>query len=227
MVWVADSTQPGYLGPAPTETLLQLDWENFLQFCVAGITNLPSDLVRPRWQVNPVPTPDTSVDWAACGIVRTTTGMAYHHHYGQQQAGPGYDILSRQERVVYRVSFYGPHAGDLVSILRDGLSIDQNRAMWRANAVGLVEAGTIDHVPDLYRTQFRDRYDLEIILNREVRRFYLVRNLRGAEVLITANDPGGRVVQDEGDTPVVPVDGVVGAGPNQALMSGTALLGSP
>jgi hypothetical protein len=197
MPFAADSTQPGYLGPSPTETLIELDWENFLQATVAGITGLPGNLVRPRWQPTPPPTPDVSVDWAACGITRITGNFSpYFEHHGETDPN-GYDRLSRQEQCVYRVSFYGPHAGDNAAILRDGLFIDQNRQLWRQNAVGLVEAQQIDHVPDLFRQQWRDRYDLEIVINREVRRIYLVRSLLGANVAITANDFGGRVVEDD------------------------------
>lgn len=208
MAWAADSTQPGYLGPSPTETLDQLDWENFLQACVAGISGLPGTLVRPRWQPNPPPTPDVTIDWAACGITRTTGRFSpYHHHYAETE--PGFDRSSRQEQVFYRVSFYGPHAGDLCAILRDGLFIDQNRQLWRENAVGLVEAERIDHVPELFRQQWRDAYHLEIILNREVRRVYNVRTLLRAKGTITGNDWGKRTVTTTFDTAQAIVPGTL------------------
>jgi hypothetical protein len=199
MAFALDSTQPGFLGPSPTETSTQFDFENFMQYCVAGITGLPGPLVRPRWQPNPPPTPDISVDWAACGITRSQASFSpYFQHHAESE--PGYDRFSRSERVTYRVSFYGPHAGDYAEMLRDGLFIDQNRAVWRANSLGLVEAERIEHTADLFRQQFRDRYDLEIILNRQARRIYNVRTLLRAKGTITGNDFGGRIVTDTFDT---------------------------
>lgn len=227
MTWAPDSRSPGYLGPSPTETMVQVDWENFLQATVAGITGLPGTLVRPRWQPNPPPTPDVATDWAAAGIVRISANFSpYHQHHGEQLAGPGYDLLSRQEQCIYRVSFYGPHAGDLCAILRDGLFIDQNRQFWRENAVGLVEAERIEHVPELFRQQWRDCYNLEIVINREVRRLYNVRSLLAAQIHVVGNDFGGRLI-DSGITytPTVPVRKVLEAAPNQALMSGISILG--
>jgi len=199
MTWAADSTEPGFLGPAPTESLDQLSWENFLQECVAGIIGLPGELVRPRWQQNPTPTPDVSIDWAACGITRSVAQFSpYMHHYATPD--PGLDIMGRTEQVFYRVSCYGPHAGDNIAILRDGLFVDQNRRLWRENSVGLVEAERIDHVPEPFRQQWRDAYHLEIILNRQVRRQYNVRNLLRAKGTITGNDFGQRTVTVPYDT---------------------------
>jgi hypothetical protein len=164
---------------------------------------LPGNLVRPRWQPNPPPTPDVSVDWAACGITRVTASFEpSSQHYGDATGGlAGYDRVRRQEQVTYRVSCYGPNAGDNCSMLRDGLYVEQNRQFWKLNAVGLVEAQTIDHVPDLFRQQWRDRYDLEIIVNREVRRIYLIRDLVRAKGVILANPPGTtQTVDVEWDT---------------------------
>lgn len=199
--WAADSREPGYLGPSPTETLLQVDWENFLQTTVAGIIGLPGYLVRPRWQPNPPPTPDVTVDWAACGITRVTANFEPAiQHYGDATGGlAGYDRVRRQEQVTYRVSCYGPHAGDNIFILRDGLYVEQNRPFWRRNAVGLVEAERVEHVPDLFRQQWRDRYDLEILINREVRRVYLVRDLTRSIGTISG-DGSGHVVTVGWDT---------------------------
>jgi hypothetical protein len=210
MPFAEDSREPGYLGPSPTETLIEVDWENFLQTTVAGIIGLPGNLVRPRWQPNPPPTPDVSVDWAACGITRTVANFeAAIQHYGDMTGGlAGYDRVRRQERITYRVSCYGPHAGDNCAMLRDGLYVEQNRQFWHLNAVGLVEAQQIDHVPELFRQQWRDRYDLEIILNREIRRIYLVRDLvRSTGVIIGNPPPGERTIEDDWDTGPPPVEG--------------------
>jgi len=221
MAFAPDSTHAGYLGPSPTETWDDLNWENFLQQCVAGITGLPGTLVRPLWQRNPPPTPDLDINWAACGIIRTTANFVpYLDH--RSDDGLGYDRLRRQEQVRYRVSFYGPNADDYAAMFRDGLFIEQNRALWRMNAVGLVEAENIDRVPDLFRQQWRERANIELTINREVRRIYKVRNLVRAQALITAEDYSGRILHAEIDTGFVVVDGQISVieAPDSAAITG-------
>jgi hypothetical protein len=179
MPFVPDSTQAGFLGPV-TDTLEGIAWENFLQELVAGITGLDPALVRPRWQPVPPTTPNVSVDWVGCG--------------------EGIDILRRHENVTYSCSFYGPHSADLAAILRDGILVEQNRAVLRVNAVGLTEVTEVRRATELFREQFRDRHDLNILLKREVRRTYNVRNLSRAIGTITATDFADRTLESGFDT---------------------------
>lgn len=201
MTWVPDSTQAGYLGPT-TYSLEGIAWEDFLQEMVAGISGLPGDLVRPRWQPSPPTTPNTSVDWVGCGISRTDADWQVYNQHVDQDAG--HDILRRHEHVTYLCSFYGPHSHEYAGVLRDGLFIDQNRAILRANAVGLVEVSEVARTADLFREMFRERSDLEILLNREVRRVYYVRTLLSSQGTIIGNDRGGRIVEAEWDTALIP-----------------------
>jgi hypothetical protein len=195
MPFVPDSTQAGFLGPV-TDTLEGIAWENFLQELVAGITGLDPALVRPRWQPVPPTTPNVSVDWVGCGITATEADwQPYMEHRDE-----GIDILRRHENVTYSCSFYGPHSADLAAILRDGILVEQNRAVLRVNAVGLTEVTEVRRATELFREQFRDRHDLNILLKREVRRTYNVRNLSRAIGTITATDFADRTLESGFDT---------------------------
>lgn len=195
MPFVLDSTQAGYLGPV-TETLEGDAWDNFLQELVAGITGMNPDLVRPRWQVTPPTTPDVTVDWVGLGITRTDADFAPF----VQHLNNGTDILRRHEHVTLTCSFYGPRSFELSSYLRDGIYVEQNRAVLRANSIGLVEVTEVVRAAELFREQFRDRHDLDIMFNREVRRIYNVRNLARSVGTITAADAAGRTLESGFDT---------------------------
>lgn len=201
MTYAPDSTQPGYLGP----TTLNVEgdtWEDFLHDVIAGVTGLNPTLVRPRWQAQPPVTPAVNVTWCAFGVMNTTADYEpWINHYGTD---PAHDLLQRMERVTVLTSFYGPLAQETASVLRDGLYIDQNRAAFRANAVGIIEVDDILRTSDLFREQFRERSDLNLILRREIRRSYNVLNLVRARGPLTGNDFGLGTVTTEYDTGVIP-----------------------
>lgn len=197
MTWVPDSTPPGYLGPS-TETIDGTTWEDFLHDVVAGVSGLDPTLVRPRWQPQPPTTPSVNVTWVAFGVMRTDADFEpWINHYGTD---PAHDLLQRMERVTVLCSFYGPLAQETAGVLRDGLYIDQNRAAFRANGVGIIEVEEIVRTADLFREQFRERSDLNLVLRREVRRSYNVLNLVRARGPIIGNDFDGRTVTVEYDT---------------------------
>src|SRR5215467_1338260 len=135
MAFVTDSRFAGYLGPvtplpAPLEDNL---WENFLHDWFAGVTGLPPDLVRPRWQFEPPLRPDINVDWMAFGT--TSTRVDPYPVFIHVDKGHGYDALQEMEECDILCSFYGPHNERIQSICRRGIWVDQNLAILRANAV--------------------------------------------------------------------------------------------
>lgn len=199
MGYAPDSTQSGYLGP--TDEMLQGDpFDDFLQEVVVGITNLPPELVRPRWQPQPPTTPAVNVDWCAIGVMSIASDFEpWVNHFGMEPE-PGEDVLQRMERLVVLASFYGPDAQTYAMTLRDGIYIDQNRAAFRANAVGIIEIDDIVRNAELFREQWRNRSDLNMHLRREVRRIYQVRNLLRATGPIIANSQGTRTVTVQYDT---------------------------
>jgi hypothetical protein len=200
MPYAIDSTQAGYLGP-DTKTLTGDNLEDFLHDVIAGVVNFDPTLVRPRWQPQPPTTPHVTVDWCAFGIMHTEADYSAYVAHVNVPDGVGYDVLQRQERVTVLSSFYGPNAEENAAVLRDGLFIDQNRQFFRSNGLGIIEVDDILRTSELFRQQWRQRSDLNLILRREVLRTYQVRNLLRAKGPIIANSPAGeRTITTEFDT---------------------------
>jgi hypothetical protein len=203
MPFVPDSTQPGYLAPkgSPDPSPLENDaWIDFLQTLVAGVTGLDGTLVRPRWQRQP-PNQPPSLDttWAAIGI--TSTEADWMPALIHVDTGDGYDAFQRMEMATLLCSFYGPQCAEYASLLRDGLSIEQNIVALRQNAVGVVEVQDFVRAPELFRNQFRDRMDVSVIFRREIRRNYPVLTLLSAHGTLIASTPGSvRSIEDDFDT---------------------------
>ena len=191
MVWVPDSTTPGYLGPraAPSpHPLYDDEWDNFLHDMIAGITGLESTLIRPRWQPEPPNMPDFNVDWVGFGVMSTEVDFCpaiVHVDTGTDE----YDALQEHEIDTVLCSFYGLNCSRYASYLRRGLFLDQNRAIFRANAVGLVEVSAFTAAPELYKERWLDRIDTNVLLRREIRFDYSVRTIQRAYGTIKANRP--------------------------------------
>jgi hypothetical protein len=202
MATATDSTQPGYLLPQPPTAPLADDaWDNFLHDLGAGITGFDPVLVRPRWEPEPPPRPDITVDWVAFGVTGTT--VDFDPAVVHIDPGEGYDALQTHEIAIVLCSFYGPHSEQFVSYLQRGLFIDQNRAILRANGVGLVEVGGLTRAAELVKERWWPRSDLEIHLRREIRFDYSVRTLLNAAGTIIAQPPepdATRTIEDDYDT---------------------------
>lgn len=179
------SATGGYIQPASAATPVgDLELDLVVQALVAGVTGLPGDLVRTRWQPTQPRVPEASMDWCAVGVVLTDTerGTAYVAHDG---TGQGHDDLVRHEQLDVLASFYGPNAARNAAMLRDGLQIPQNREALGADGLAFVDAGPLRTVPELVNQQWIRRVDLPITLRRAVRREYPVLNILSAPVSIT------------------------------------------
>jgi hypothetical protein len=200
---MADSTQAGYLLPLPLPApLFDDDWDDFLHDLIAGITGLDPTLVRPRWEPEPVPRPDIGIDWVAFGHTGTEVDFdpAVIHI---DDGGDGYDALQTHEVAAILLSFYGPHCDRNASYLQRGIFVDQNRAILRANAVGLVDVGGLTRASELVKERWWPRCDVLVHLRREIRFNYAVKNLLRAKGTITAQPPAPdteRVIVDDFDT---------------------------
>ena len=65
-----NSATGGYLLPTGTNPYPStLTFLQFMNTVMAGISGLPSALVRPRWQPNPPVQPDIDTDWLAFGVL--------------------------------------------------------------------------------------------------------------------------------------------------------------
>jgi hypothetical protein len=154
--------------------------DNFFQQLVAGVLHLPVELVRPRWQPEPVPLPELDVDWVAIGITnsRLNPGFSWEGFEPDQttQDGVQYRML-QHEQMDLLVTSYGPHAGWSDGILRDGLAIAQNREALQLGGFGLVEVGNPVWAPELINRRWLKRVDRTYLFNRIITRNYPVRTV--------------------------------------------------
>ncbi|MDP3351816.1 MAG: hypothetical protein Q8S92_22755 [Hydrogenophaga sp.] len=184
------SASGGYLQPSaevPPSSDLDLDVQ--LQRVVVGITTLPGEMVRPRWQPGNPRHPEPGTNWCAIGTarIRPDAGPAIQH----QAAGNGSDSYTRHEELDVLATFYGPQAQRNALRMRDGISVPQNTEGLRAIDIRFVETSDIVAVPELMNQQWVRRYDLPIRLRRVVRRTYTVLNVLAAEIDI--DDDTGHV----------------------------------
>lgn len=191
MAFVTDSRFAGYLGPVtPGPNPPEDDsWEDFLHDVFAGITGLDPTLVRPRWQPEPPLRPDINTNWMAFGTQSTRVDFqpaSWHIDDGIN----GYDALQEHEELDILCSFYGPNNEQYQSYLRRGLYIDQNQAVFRANAVGMVATTGFTRAAELVKEQWWPRTDMTVTVRREIRLNYSVMNLLCAQVRIGAQPPG-------------------------------------
>ncbi len=178
------SATGGYLTPSSPPSPMDDCLDDILQAVVVGITGLPGDMVRPRWQPRPPKQPEINQDWCAIGIMSSTpdnTPAIVH-----DGSGDGSSTLRRHTSLDVLASFYGPCAGHYASLLSDGLYIAQNREAMMRDGLALIEVEPIRSVPSLINTLWRRTYDLPIRLRRRVDRIYPILNVEQAVGTITA-----------------------------------------
>jgi hypothetical protein len=176
-----DSRQPGYIQPTPDspQYLEDYDIEHFLQQLVFGVTGMPTNMVRPRWQELPPKSPERNIDWCAIGIVEQNpdANAAFIHHSYSPENQLGYSEMQRHEEIEILASFYGPHCRGFAHLLRDGLSVAQNREAMMLNGMGFVASGKVRQAPELVNMAWRRRYDFDFVIRHVAIRYYPVRNL--------------------------------------------------
>jgi len=157
-----------------------LDFDVILGRLVRGITGLAPGMVRPRWQEKPPQAPPKDTNWCAIGVMRMTADGGSRASIIHNPADEGTDTLRRYEMIEVMASFYGPGAGSLAALLRDGLALPQNREpLFHAHA-SLVDVGPIVNAPSLVNTTFQRRQDITFRIRRRIDRTYAVRSLREA-----------------------------------------------
>lgn len=182
------SATGGPLQPALDPALLQDASEDVLTALVSGVTGLPGDLVRPRWQEKPPAQPSKDTDWCGVGITRTAAEDGAASVVIHDGAGEGRDILRRHERVEVMASFYGPNSAFYATLLRDGLALPQNREPMVLADIGLIDIGPIMPAAELVNSTWLRRHDLTLTLRRQTNRIYAIRNLTSAAGAVQAED---------------------------------------
>lgn len=180
---MTDSSTGGYLSPAVASPPLEDDaLTAIFQQMIVGITGLPGNMVRPRWQPNPPKQPEPTVNWCALGIAVQTLddGPAIVHN----GAGNGSDTYIRHEQIDVLASFYGPSGMQNAQLLSDGLAIPQNLEQLKAQDMNSVDTGQIRTAPDLINEQWVRRYDIELTFRRKITRTYAALNTLSVQGVI-------------------------------------------
>ncbi|HDV6327447.1 TPA: hypothetical protein RJR39_003540 [Burkholderia cenocepacia] len=181
-----DSSTGGYLAPAvdaPPDEDDALD--DLLHDLIAGITALPPDLVRPRWQPVVAKQPEPGVNWCAFGIqTQTPDASPAIVHNG---ADEGSDTYIRHQDLEVLGTFYGPAAKGYAQRLADGLALPQNREQLQLLDMAFVSVSEIRATPDLVNQQWVRRYDITVKLRRKVTRTYAVLNLKSVQASTTTD----------------------------------------
>lgn len=155
----------GWLVPArgPSEKNL----EDVFSGLVCALCGLKPKLVRPRYQEKPPYIPAATVDWCAFSILAEgAPGASVWHDAGHSR-------LMADEEFSVLFSFYGPNCRGNARALRDGLWIEQNRAILRLeHNISLLRNGQLIPVPELVNERWLKRCDItvEFVRGPEIRR---------------------------------------------------------
>ena len=174
---MTDSSTGGYLAPAVDTPPSEDDaLDDLVHDLIAGITALPADLVRPRWQQTVPKQPEPTVNWCAFGVQEQEpdAGPVIQH----DGAGDGHDTYIRHQDIDVMCTFYGPSGKGYAQRLADGLAVPQNREQLQLQDMAFVGVGAIRAAPDLLNQQWVRRYDMTVTLRRKVTRSYAVLNLK-------------------------------------------------
>jgi hypothetical protein len=125
----ATSASGGYLFPSSALPPEDDAFDAIIQSLVVGITAIPGNLVRPRWQPIALPQPEAGINWCAIGVTEEDPqqGRPAITHDGADNGGLGSDTLQVNDEVEVLASFYGPNARSFANLFRDGLMLPQNR----------------------------------------------------------------------------------------------------
>lgn len=186
------SATSGYLVPLTTNGELNDEpLRVFFQQLIAGVTNLPGNMVRPRWQPEPPNMPAASVNWCAIGVVsRERDVNALVTHQGDS------DLVYRTEILSVVATFYGPQCEQLSELFAMGLEVAQNREVMQQAGYGLVEVQNAVMMAEQYNERWITRVDVDFKVRRAQLYQYPVLDLEGATGTITATDGVSTITVD-------------------------------
>jgi hypothetical protein len=170
-----------YLVPTDLGGNLEDDaFEDFLHDWLAGISGLAEDMVRPAFQANPSPFPDSGNTWMA---------FTFRRSKGDWDPVVRGTSIFRMEEIRILCGFYGPASGARVMQFRMSTGINQN--IWPLHeqrmAFVSVDEGII--VSEKIKGKFQRRMDVEVVLRRAVQFSYAVPELASATGQILSDAP--------------------------------------
>lgn len=182
----------GYLTPPAGSPAPAYDdaLDDIFQRHAVGVTGLPANMVRPRWQERPPVQPSRETNWCSIGVksIPNKFGPALIH-IGTDASNPddGEDVREWQEEIEVIASFYGPNALNYASLLIDGCGIPQNNDQLAPYQIAFITATNPVAAPDFVNQQWIRRFDTVLTFRRKTQRTYLVRNLADAQINLDRN----------------------------------------
>lgn len=173
-----DSTVAGYLQPSGSGPAEDADLDSIFQQMIVGITGLPGNMVRPRWQATVPKQPEPSANWCSIGVTGIEHDANSYESWNQEIDS---ETFIRHEILTVLASFYGANALNYAGQARDGLYVQQNNATLDQYEMGLVEVSSIVTAPELVNQQWVRRFDLPIRVRRRVVRTYPILNVLSAQ----------------------------------------------
>jgi len=197
------SATGGYLAPSSELPLEDGAFDAVLQGFVVGVTALAGNLVRPRWQPIPPPTPDPTVNWCAIGVVveDPAEGKGFITHDGSDNGGLGSDTLQVNDEVEVLASFYGPAARSYANLMRGGMMVPQNREGLQLQGYKLCcMPSRARFVPEIVNQQTYRRVDVSFRIVRSNVTVWPVENLLEVQGEVIADNRFTDAF-DQGSTP--------------------------
>lgn len=172
------SDQAGFLAPL-SEPLFDDPLADFLHDFFVGVTGLPGDLVRPRWQREPPNMPPFDTNWLAVGISRIEEDRFSYE--GEDPNDPQQDIVSRDELLTVLCSFYGPQGQSLAARVAMAIQLAQNRTYLAQQSITVMEVQGMFNIPALLKEKWVPRCDRNIIFRRRAGWTFAVRAVEQAQ----------------------------------------------
>jgi hypothetical protein len=188
MTYPANSSTVGYIKPQTPNPppFGKLSFEQFLQTVFVGVSGLPGDLVRPKWQVNPPAQPDILVDWLAIGLAEDDADTFTYSGVDDN----GNNQFMRMEALAVQCTFYGPNSLDYMRIVRDGLQLGQNREALQKALMDFVNTSKGMRVPDLVNERWVNRWEMTAYFRRQDMRVYPILDFVSGSGSVIINNPG-------------------------------------
>jgi hypothetical protein len=172
-----DSSVAGFLKPL-SSPLYDDPLEQFFHDFLTGLSGLPGDYVRPRWQEEPPNQPDFTVNWLAFGFPRITEDVFAYQ--GQNADDPEIGDVQRDEILTMLISIYGPQCGANGKLISASLQLSQNRAYLRTQQISLVEVEDQIRLPALLKEKWVPRVDINVRFRRRAGWTFAIRTVESA-----------------------------------------------
>jgi hypothetical protein len=188
-----DSSIAGYLQPTGAAPPEDAGLDSIFQKLIIGLTGLPGNMVRPRWQSTVPKQPEPATNWCAVGV----TGIEHDANSYEQLNPAGNETFIRHEIISVLCSFYGANALNFASQARDGMYVQQNNSTLDQFEMGLVEVGSIVTAPALINQQWVRRFDLSMRIRRRVVRTYPILTILSAQATVDSDPRTETIIVDQ------------------------------